>query len=232
MKRFLFLLVFFPSSLLFGQSQIGFFGSADLTNCNYGLNSFNGSIRNSKEVKFNTHFGVNYYQNLKGNTWLKIGLGVTSTGYQEGTTRSGIRYGSQHDGEGGFNPNLPFEEINIKYDHYFLELPVALRFDFSNKKLAPFIEIGISTMYYLQTVSVLETQNISKSVDRNRSNQINQIQFAPTFTFGCRYNLNEKWTVSVQPNIRYHLTKMVDTPSTGEHQWGIGLGLGLQMNLK
>lgn len=231
MKRFLFLLMFFPS-LLFGQNQLGFLGSADLTNCNYGLNSFNGSIRNTKEAKFNTHFAINYHQNLKENVWLKIGVGFTSSGYQQNTVGSEIRYGSQHDGEGGFNASLPFVEINIKYDHHFLEIPVALRFDFSDKKLTPFIEIGVSTMYYLQTVSILESKDISKSVDRNRSNQINQIQIAPTFAFGCSYSLNEKWTVFVQPNIRYHLTKMVDTPATGEHQWGTGLGLGLRMNLK
>ena len=90
MKKLFFILVFFPS-FLFGQSQIDFFGSADLTNCNYGWDSFNGSIRNSKEAKSNTHFGVNYYQNLKENIWLKIGLGFTSTGFQQGTDGSGLR---------------------------------------------------------------------------------------------------------------------------------------------
>ena len=231
MKRFLFLLVFFPS-FLFGQSQVSFLGSADLTNCNYGWDSFNGSIRNSKEAKFNTHFGVNYYQNLKNKIWLRIGLGFTSTGYQQSIIGSELRYGSQHDGSGNFNPNLPQEDIKIKYNHHFLELPVALRFDFSDKKFLPFIEFGISTMYYLQTVSILESQNSSKSVDRNRANEINQIQIAPTFAFGCSYALSPKWMIFAQPNIRYHLTKMVNTSSVGEHQWGIGLGLGARMNLK
>ena len=231
MKKLFFILVFFPS-LLFGQSQIDFFGSADLTGCNYGWDSFAGNVRNSKETKFNSHFGINYYQNLREKIWLKVGLGFSSTGYQEQIDGSGFRYGSQHDGEGGFNPNLPVENFSIKYNHHFLEVPIALRFDFSTKKIKPFLEFGVSTMYYLQTVSILEKQSNSKSVDRNRANEINQIQIAPTFAFGCSYDLNDKWTVFAQPNIRYHLTGMVDSNSLNEHQWSVGLAVGLRMDLK
>ncbi|MFT6319601.1 MAG: hypothetical protein ACJAT4_000518 [Granulosicoccus sp.] len=229
MKNLFFLLVFFPT-FLFGQSQLGLFGSADLTNCNYGWDSFNGSIRNSKEAKFNTHFGVNYYQKLKEKIWLKVGLGFSSTGYQQQIDGSGLRYGSQHDGQGGFNPNLPSEDITIKYNHHFIEVPIALHFDFSNKKINPFVELGVSTMYYLQTVSILEQNNRSRNVDKNRANSINQIQIAPTFAFGVNYAFNEKWTLFVQPNFRYHLTKMVKYFGK-EHQWSAGLAVGMRMKL-
>ena len=45
-------------------------------------------------------------------------------------------------------------------------------------------------------------------------------------------NLNDKWTVFAQPNIRYHLTGMVDSSSLNEHQWSAGIVAGLRMNLE
>ena len=230
MKKLLFLLVFFPS-FLFGQSQLDFFGSADLTGSNYGWNSFTNDVRNSKETKFNTHFGINYYQNLKEKIWFKVGLGFSSTGYQE-VIGAGLRYGSQHHGEGGFNPNLPSGNRKIKYNHHFLEVPIALRIDLSTKKIKPFFEFGVSTMYYLQTVSILEKQDNARSVDRTRASQVRQIQIAPTLAFGCSYDLNDKWTVFAQPNIRYHLTGMIDSNSVNEHQWSVGLAIGMRIAIK
>lgn len=230
MKTILFLLLFLPF-LSFSQSQLDVFGSADLTNCNYGWDSFSGSVRNSKKARFNTHFGVNYYQNIKEVLWFKVGLGFVSTGFREDGV-SELRYGSQHDGQGGFNPNAPAQEISWKTNHHFLEVPIGLRLDFSGKKITPFLEFGISTMYYLQTVSVREGFNEPRSVDRFRANSINQIQFAPVFALGANYKLNEKWSVYAQPNFHYHLTKMAKEPSIGVHQWGIGVGVGARMNLK
>lgn len=230
MKTTLFLLLFLPF-LSFGQSQLDVFGSADLTGANYGWDSFSGSVRNSKKVRFNTHFGVNYYQKIKEDLWFKVGLGFVSTGFRENII--GLRYGSQHDGQGGFDPNAPAEEFSTKVNHYFLEVPIALRMDFSGKKITPFIEVGLSTMYYLQTVSIWnEIGSESRNVDRYRAEETKHIQLAPVLSIGANYKLNEKWSIYIQPNFRYHLTKMAEEPSIGVHQWGIGVGVGARMNLK
>lgn len=238
MKKTIILFVLCFPSFLWSQSKLEFSGSLDYSYRNFGNSGIVQSVRSEEIPKLNFHFDVNYNQQLKEKIWLKIGLGFASMGYK---TKNKEILGGGHDGQGGFDPFFPTGEFfQTKDSYHFLEIPIALRYEFSQKKLKPFVEVGLTTKYYLQ--SIISFFNNGDRVDstKEREKEINQIQIAPTLSFGFSYEINEKWEFVVQPNFTYHLTQTyketVDLSlSNGlvkEHQWSGGLAVGMRMSLK
>ena len=231
MKNLLLVIMLCLPLFLFSQSQLEFVGSLNVSGSAYGWDGIAGNIRNSDKAKLNHHFNISYNHALQEKLWLKIGLGFSSMGYK--TEKIELIFGNQIDSMGNFDPNIPgeFESAQFKYNYHFLEIPIALRYEFSQKKLKPFLELGISTQYYLQSVykSFLDGQKRSK--EKIREENISQIQFAPTVAFGFSYAFNEKWELLVQPNFRYNLTKKFNVTSY-QHLWSGGLALGARMALK
>ena len=229
---FTYLLICLPL-FIFSQSQIEF---GESINYSYRtlINEDNVSITRADELgKLNTHFSISYSQRLKEKIWIKLGLGFSSQGYKTSKDEN-IRPGSQHDGMGGFDPTLPseFRSIQFKFNYQFLEIPVALRYEFSQKKWSPFFELGLTTSYYLQSVTKIILDDKKSSSEKFRDEDyINQIQLAPTLAFGITYSINEKWQTFISPNFRFYLTKTADAP-VKQHLWSAGLALGMRMRLK
>ena len=229
MKQVILFLAFLVPTISFSQSQFEFFVSPDFSFRNITSDGLVESSRKSEKGKLNTHLGVSYYQKIKENLWLKIGVGFVSTGYKS-KKYDDLRFGSQVDSSGNFDPTIdPGESVQFKYNFHFLEVPIALRKDFSNKKFGTFAEFGLSTMYYLQSFTrrVKSGKNETESF---REDVINQIQFAPILSFGFRYLINEKVEIVARPNLRYHLTKMADAP-VKENAWSAGLAIGIRAQL-
>jgi hypothetical protein len=238
MKKIIVLLIFIFPSILWSQSKLDFSGSLDYSYRNFGNSGIVQSVRSEEIPKLNFHFDINYNQQLKQKFWLKIGLGFASMGHK---TKNEEILGGGIDGQGGFDPFFPTGEfIQTKNTYHFLAIPIALRYEFSQKRIKPFVEVGLTTKYYLQ--SIIRFFNNGDRVDstKERKNEINQIQIAPTLSFGFSYEINEKWEFVAQPNFTYHLTPTYKESadlslSNGlikEHQWSGGLAMGIRMKLK
>jgi len=232
MKSLLFAFLLFFSFSSFGQSKLDIIGSLNYSDLHGGLDHLAGNIRSPEKGKLNSHFAINYNHKLKEKIWLRVGLGFTSMGYKD-QLFSNLRFGSQHDGMGNFDPTLPgeYDDFQLKYNYQFLEIPIALRYEFSQKKLKPFAEVGISSLYYLQTTITNFKNRDPLTTEKVREEGTKEIQYAPILSFGFSYNFNEKWELIVQPNFRYHLTKIVKVP-TKWHLWSGGLAVGMRMKLK
>lgn len=241
MKNLLLTLFLCLPLFLFAQSnsKLEVLGSLDYSYRHHANSGIVQSVSASNKGKLNYHFQLNYNQKLKERLWLKIGLGLASTGYK--TDLLELRFGSQHDGQGGFDPFLSSDEtIQTKYTHQFLTVPIALRVDFLEKKLKPFVEIGLSTNYYLRSITSIFINGDKSDSRKERENQISQIQLAPTLSCGLSYEINERLELVAQPNFTYYLTSTYKEStdlslSNGlvkEHQWSGGLAMGIRMKLK
>ncbi|MFK7776198.1 MAG: outer membrane beta-barrel protein [Saprospiraceae bacterium] len=236
MKKILFLIFFFPI-FLWSQSKIEILSSLDYSYRDFGNSGIVQSIRSSEIGKLNYHFDINYNQQLREKLWLKIGLGFSSMGYK---TKNKEIIG-RIDEQGNYDPYFSSGEfLQTKYDYHFLEIPIALRYEFLQNKIKPFIEIGITTNYYLQSTVRFFKNGDKIGSEKERREEINQIQFAPTLSFGLSYEINEKWELVAQPNFTYHVTKNYKESadlslSNGllkEHLWSAGISFGMRMNLK
>ena len=237
-KTFLIFLIF--PAFLFSQvkSTIDFVAGFE-----YSYRSINASnddlitnivleVRDGETGKLNYRFGFNYNQRLSEKFYLKSGIRLASVGYK-GEKRTGLRYGSEFDGNGGYqpDPNLPHESQFI-YDYLFIEIPIIARYEFNKKKISPFIETGISSNVYVTSKTKLIT-DISTSTefhDETKFN-LNRLHFALNLSFGLNYQIGEKWILFGQPIFRYHFTKLADAP-INEYLYNYGIELGARMKIK
>jgi len=234
MKNLLLLLCFFFPTFLFSQSnsKVELIGSLDFSHRIHTNTGWIQSLRSSDKGKLNTHFGVNYFQKLKPKMWLKIGVGFASLGYK--TKKSNLIFPSDLTGLGIVDPLLQGignSTSQFIYNYHFLEVPFSLQYYFSEKKLKSFVEFGFVPMYYLQSITKHKLNGEKRSRENRQESTFNDIQLASKIAFGFTYAFNEKWEMVVQPNFRYHLTKIADAP-VKEHLWSAGLALGIRMSLK
>ena len=184
------------------------------------LNEFN-------QGKINWRLGGNYNKRLSENTYLKTGLRLASVGYVYKT--GDIQWGSEHNGNGGYEPDPDLESIRFSYDYWFMELPIAIRFEKNNNKLSPFLEVGISPSIYLASLLTkkLDTPKETVLKRENDSAPINNFQLVSTFAFGANYNYTEKLQLFAQPTFRFHLTQLFRTPIK-THLYSAGLEMGVR----
>ena len=233
----LLLLVF--TTLIYAQhkSSIDLVGSMEYSNRTYSY-SGNDELfirlvedRNAEETgKSNWRFGFNYNKRLTDNMFLKTGLRLASVGYK-GEKNENLRWGADHDGNGGFdpsqNPDLP-RSIQFIYNFIFLEVPVIARWEFGNEKWAPFIETGLSPHIYLSNRD-LQVTDISNDVFwfRNRIDDFNTVHLVASLSFGVNYHLTDKLQLFAQPVARYHITKK-GKGDVNERLWNVGLEIGVR----
>jgi len=163
---------------------------------------------------------------------LKTGLRLAIIGYK-GENRTGLRWGSEHDGMGGWvlDPTLP-HEIQLIDDYWFIELPIGARIRLNNKKLNPFFEFGVSPSIYLTTKTKIITDiDTSTKFNKNSQDEFNKIQMVGFISLGMNYYLNENIQIFGQPIIRYHLTKMADA-LINENLFNYGIEIGIRKRIK
>ncbi len=211
MKRYIsfFFLVAIPI-FLFSQSntKIDFYTGIDYSGI-YGIDNDRGTfIKSIERGKVNFNFGINYNQLIRKKIWLKTGIGFTSLGEQTKSFENVVT-------------------INNKVSYHFLEIPFVLRFEFSKKKITPFFETGLSTMYYLQTRDKKCIEN-SKTVENYRDENIQNIQISLNLGFGVSHSINKKLEIFLQTSIRCHLSKL-ENSNSDEYLWGSGLITGTRL---
>ena len=232
------LLVIIPS-LTFGQmnSSIDFiFGieSSFRTLKNTSDDDIVQSIikgRNERELNnINWRFGFNYNKRLSPKFVLKTGIRLASVGYKD-AKKIDLRWPSEIGPNGYmFDPSLP-HSLQLSRDYWFIEIPVAARFEFSNKKFSPFIELGVSPSVYLTTRTKTVTDiGTDVTYQKGGTADYNNMHLVGFTSFGVNYSLNEKFQLFGQGIYRYHFTKLVDAPIS-EHLYNYGLEVGVRRRL-
>ena len=186
------------------------------------------ALRNSKETgKLNWRFGLNYNRRLSTNIFLKTGIRLASVGYK-GEKLTDLRWPSEI-GSSGYmlDPSLP-HEMQLVYDFWFIEIPLAGRIEFSDKKLSPFIEVGVSPSYYLssrtKSITDLETTTTSQ---RGGNSPYSNLHLVGVISLGTNYSINDKMQIFGQATYRRHMTRLVDAPIQ-EYLFNYGMELGVR----
>ncbi len=186
--------------------------------------------------KTNFRIGFNFNKRISKNTFFKTGIRFVSTGYQRKYDANEFRWGNQQTG-GVFNPDLPGDLPTLSkliYNYTFIEIPLVVRYEFSQKKFTPFVELGVAPSLFLK--------GRTKFVDNDGKVQTNeydpvitdfsQINFVGVLSFGGNFNVNEGLQFFVQPAFRYHFTRLFKEGSVKEFLWNAGLEIGIRKRLK
>ncbi len=239
----IYLTLFFFPLLSFSQinTSLDLVGSIDFAYRNINLSDTPGpqtSIvidqRNSRESgRLNWRFGFNFNKKITGNLFFKSGLRLANIGYK--SNQDSLRWGSQQVG-GVFDPRIPSGAPSgtsqFFYNYLFIEIPLAARFEFSQKKLAPFAEIGIAPSLYLKSRNKILVNGKSQNVDGSEDfYDYNKMHFVGIISFGGNYSINEQLQLFAQPTFRYHLTRLINDVPIKENLWTVGLELGFRKRL-
>lgn len=225
MKTILFFL--FLPLCIWGQSQstIDFVGGVG-----YSFPNFNVTAPDIPDFqgRFNFRFGVNYNRRIGKQLWLKTGARFARVGYKTGKLTN-LRWGSEN--ENGVwvpDPTLPRESQSFN-DYLFVDIPLAIRYEFGKKKLRPFAELGVSPYIFVTRISKKVTDlETSTKILRNIGGFRN-FHLTGQLSFGLDYTLNEKWIFFGQPIFRYHFTGL--TQGSQERLYSIGLEFGARLQL-
>ncbi len=171
---------------------------------------------------------LHYNHRLSRHFFLRAGLRVTRTGYVNEWITD-LRWGHQHDGNGGFDPDLA-RDIKTTSSHWFVELPVAGRLEWGSGRWTPFLEMGLAPALYQSTYSERTTDVPVPVITRGRQEGIRSVHLIASLSAGCAYRLSPTWQMFGQPTFRYHLTPLAEG-SIKERLFNYGLELGLRRAL-
>lgn len=227
--------------LLFSQisrSSIDLIGGIEFSYRHLIVSNENDSDRLNEKMnrdqgetgKIQWRAGFNYNRRLSPKVFFKTGLRAASVGYT-GLNKTDFRWPDEFDEQGNWtlNPSLP-HEFQYNYTYYYLELPLAIRYEFSEKKFSPFMESGVSPFIVfarqLETITDLET---TKGV-AFRINFFHGFQLVGIISVGANYNLKEGWQLFAQPTFRYHFD-FYNSP-INESLWNAGIEMGVRIALR
>ncbi len=236
--------LFFLPLLVFSQinTSLDFVGGVDFTYRNMTTvknASFSDSLivrifDENETGKINFRFGFNFNKRISKNIFFKTGLRFASLGYQRKYDVNELRWGNQQTG-GVFDPNIPGEGATISkliYNYLFFEVPLIARYEFSQKKFTPFVELGVSPSIFLKSRSkIIDNDGKSRTSDNNSDNHSN-FHLVSVISFGGNYNINEGLQFFAQPTFRYHFTRLFKEGSVKEYLWNVGLEVGIRKRLK
>lgn len=166
-----------------------------------------------------THYqaGIDYSHVLSGHWHLKTGLRFA---YARATRELDWQWPAENT-NGQYTPIYQNERLRLQ--NLFLDVPLALRYEFSDRKFAPFAEAGFALDAYL--VSGVE-ERIENQVDEkwSRMRDIRPFSLAAQLAVGVQYRLAARQVLFVQPQLRYQLAgvdKVSKNPAPG---WGVEAG--------
>lgn len=177
----------------------------------------------------NWSIGMSLNKQLSANSYLKTGLRLSSLSYYV-TKDDGLRWPTQHDGNGSFDPfadsGEPFasNSISLSRAYWFMELPILIRLEKHYKIFSPYLEAGVSAHYYLTTGFTQETEN-TKDRNFSKEEQVNALNFFGNISVGCNYQVKNSLQLFTQANLSHQLNKLSDTPvSERLYTYGIEIG--------
>lgn len=192
---------------------------------------FEADTRDQSEIpKLNYRLGVDYHQRLFKRFFIKTGVRFAQLGYR--TPQSEIVWPSEIDpvtGEIIDDPSLP-QWLLIKYEYYFLEIPLMLRLHLSKNKVQPFVGLGLSSHIFLYAQERSLTDQ-GRSIRQDELSDYNAIQFSANATLGLEFLRNERLRFFAQLMARYHLTNLIQGDPIQEHLYNYGLEAGIRLGI-
>ncbi|MBK7426572.1 MAG: hypothetical protein IPI60_05850 [Saprospiraceae bacterium] len=198
---------------------------------NTGLRNVAGVMNDSQQGKLNWRLGGNYNMRVGSNAFFKTGIRLASVGYVY--ANDNLTWGSEHNGMGGHSPDpdLP-HSARFSFDYWFIEIPVAFRFERGNDKFSTYFEAGVSPSIYILSRQIIKIDN-DKTIRFSQGNQFHQfniIHLVGTFAWGINYNISERVQLFAQPTLRFHLTPIADSPIE-EYLYNVGLEMGTRWKI-
>lgn len=186
---------------------------------------------------FANRFGFGASFRIGQRTYLRTSVQFSQYGSQN--TTSELRWGTQHNGNGGFDPNISAPDgspgsILIRDKHLYIEGALTLRYQFKTwSKWQPFVEGGLAagkygtTSIFVRTVD-LDGESTEARVSRANSN-LRSVALIGRLGAGTNYNFNERVGVYGMLVGQRHFTDLTVPNTTRAFPWQATLEVGVRV---
>ncbi|MFK7770763.1 MAG: hypothetical protein AB8F94_01440 [Saprospiraceae bacterium] len=198
---FLKLILFFSfySSLSFGQIQMSVDPVFSIEQSYRTLQSDNfltlqtRNLKDKQRTSFRYGLNFNFYlgELYEEKVALKTGIRYLKTGYQS-------------------------DLDSASTIHNFLEIPLALRYYYGNRKIQLYSELGVGILF-----------NLNFDIDDFRYERL--VHHSAFVAVGFDYNFSLDLALFFQPIFRYHFTQTFSAVEVEEHLYNVGLETGFRI---
>lgn len=200
---------------------------------------YTNKIIKSEKGRLNYDFNVAMTLPMKNKNreWL-VGLKFMAYGnkYDSGQ----LKYGSGHDGMGGYNPNIDTLEevtsIQSNSSYYYVELPVGIRQNLvKTEKSRIFLQASAGPTYFLSAHNnnsvTLQDGSTSTGVSPDNSLNFRTLNLTTGIAVGFEFSLKEKLSFQLMPHGQMQVFDIVPDSSTHPKWYGFGIRGGLRYRL-
>ena len=163
---------------------------------------------------------IQYGYALTPHLQITTGLQYDRRNYRLADT--GLRFASQHDGNGGFKPCNPGENLgkNVYYLSDFLGVPVGIRYGIGSKAVRPFLAVSALPSLHLQQQFNFGDGRFPPAQIEDRFHLFGRVATGVTVALG------KQVAVLAQVNVERDFTK-IEPSVLEERLYGVGLQVGV-----
>lgn len=218
---FLFILFLLPNCM--GQDKLELYFSPSLSNA-MGLGQ-------DYDKSFGWHSGMLFLKPTKKSA-VEFIYGIQASQFSM-TNKIGLRWGTQHDGQGGFTESKE-SFLKNKYNFYYIETPIGVRQNFSLNKvnfyaqssLAP--SVFIAQYHFRELQSEIGVTNTQKTFDREQHSNLNMHWNA---SVGGTIHISNKFALNIAPSYTIQLFQSKNEIDDSARYHSFGLWMGAQFVL-
>lgn len=235
MKHLLLCILLLPAFLgaqCYGSFEV--FGGAGFSNVPVKLTQVRSIITDPTLV---TRFGFGASFRVGQRTYLRTSVQFSQYGGQRSFSQ--LRWGTQHDGNGGFDPNAPAPadapgSIFSREKHLFVEGALAFRYQFKTRSnWQPFVEGGAAVGKYGTTATFTRTVSLDGSTTETKSAQVEDnfrsVALIGRVGAGANYNFSERVGVYGMAVFQRHLQNLNTVGPARVHPWQATLEAGVRV---
>ena len=181
--------------------------------------------------RINWRAGIAVNREVGENWFLRVGLGVSSMGYRpvnidnvDGSTEIDPLFIELDD------PTI-YEEIKLANTFAYVELPIAVRYEFGQEGIRTFAEAGLLPGFLASTKTKLYLNDERASINRLVDQFQSEFSFGVLVSVGVTFPLKENTDLYLQPSFIQHLTDTQEIPFRLS-LWEAGLQAGVRYILR
>ena len=229
MKNSLVLIFAFLPVFVFSQRN-----AAIETNTGLNFTNLSNKILNSTEGRLNYDFGVALAMPMKSRQreWL-VGLRFMSYGdkYDSGN----LTWGSQHNGQGGHDPNLPGENVTSvkqRSNFYYLEMPASIRQNLFNGKARLFLQASAGPSIFLtgrnDNSYELASGGTQNAISATNTSNFRRFNIMTGLGLGFELPIGQQLSLQFQPHGQAQLLSITDNTQNDSKWYAFGIRAGVR----
>jgi hypothetical protein len=181
---------------------------------------------------FASRFGFGASILVGQRTLLRTSMQFSQYGERVRISSGDIRWGTNHDGSGGFDPDQPSGDLAAGWQtrnrHLNIEGVIALRHEIPARGLwRPFVEGGLGLSKYGGTASKTVAAETTKDYDS--INSFRNTTVVGRLGGGFDYHFNESVGIYAMPVLQYHLLSMNRKEFTAIRPWQATIEVGIRV---